>query len=207
MTGSNPDGNQTSNGAEITASTDDTLSKNELFHLLQNERRRRVLQYLAETDRPVELRKISKHIAAWECDTTPQQLTSTQYQRVYIALYQSHLPTLADAGLIIYNQSRGTVEQTPLADQAAQYLDRDDTGDRSADTDPKWVTYYTGATAFSILLTGVVWVGFEPIPLISNVGLALLITLLYSGITIAMAVDNGRITLPEALMTWSSDVN
>lgn len=201
MTGSNPDGNQIANGAEVTPSTDDALSKNELFHLLQNARRRQVLQYLAETDEPVELRTISKHIATWECDTTHQQLTSTQYQRVYIALYQTHLPTLADAGLITYNQSRGTIEHTPLADQATQYLDRDDTGDRSADTEPKWVKYYAGATAFSTLLTGVVWVGFEPISVLSNVGLALLITLLYSGITIAMAVDNGRITLPETLMT------
>lgn len=178
---------------------DGSLKKDNLFHLLQNERRRRVLQCLSDTDGAVEMRDIAEQIAAWEHDTTVQQLSSKERQRVYIALYQTHLPKLADAGMVTYNQSRGIVERTPLTDQVIEYLDRDDATDRSAETNSKWVIYYTGVTAISVLLIGVVWAGFEFFPILSDVGLALLITLLYSTVTFMRVVDEGRISLPEPL--------
>ena len=105
------------------------LSTDETFHILQNERRRRVLQYLAETEGPVQMPDIAEQIAAVEHDTTVHQLTSTQRQRVYIALYQSYLPKLADFGLITYNQNRGIVERTRAADQVMRYLDPDESAD------------------------------------------------------------------------------
>lgn len=185
--------------SEVTFNMDESLNKNDLFHLLQNERRRRVLRYLSDTDGAVEMRDIAEQIAAWEHETTVQQLSSQERQRVYIALYQTHLPKLADAGMVTYNQSRGIIERTPLTDQIIQYLDRNDATDRSADTDSKWVVYYTVVTAISVLLISVVWAGFELVPILSDIGLALLITLLYSTVTLMMAVNEGRISLPQPL--------
>ena len=178
---------------------DESLNKDDLFHLLQNERRRRVLEYLSEIDGAVEMRDIAEQIAAWEHETTVQQLSSQERQRVYIALYQTHLPKLAESGVITYNQSRGIIERTPLTDQVIQYLDRDEVTDRSADVNSKWVVYYTVVIVISVLLIGVVWAGFELVPIFSDVGLALLITLLYSTITLIMAVKERRISLPQPL--------
>jgi hypothetical protein len=172
-----------------TSSRTPRLSKDDTFHILQNERRRRVLQYLAGADGAVDMRDIAEQVAAWEHDTTVQQLTSDQRQRVYIALYQSHLPKLADFGLITYNRSRGVVERTPLADQITWYLDEENTAEGTTATLDEWVRYYVGATVLSLLLIGAVWVELVPSSLLSNVGLGVVITLLYAAVTAAMAAS------------------
>jgi DNA primase len=92
-----------------------TLSTDDAFHLLQNARRRAVLRYLLEHEGESQfaMRDIAEQVAAWEHDTTVSQLSSDERQRVYIALYQNHLPKLDDQGIIQYNQPRGVVEPEP----------------------------------------------------------------------------------------------
>lgn len=189
---STADAERSSTGADPEASSRPSrLSKDDTFHILQNERRRRVLQYLSDTDEAVDMRDIAEQVAAWEHDTTVQQLTSDQRQRVYIALYQSHLPKLADFGLITYNRSRGIVERTPLADQIAWYLDEGDASERSTGAHEDWVRYYVGATVLSLLLIGAVWIGIVPPAVLSTVGLAVVVTLLFAAVTAAMAFGAG----------------
>ncbi|MEM4780367.1 MAG: hypothetical protein QXG03_02200 [Halalkalicoccus sp.] len=101
---------------------DDRLDRDLLFHLLANRRRRAVLYYLAEHDSRVSMRTLAERIAAWEHGTTVRQLGSDQRQRVYIALYQSHLPKLDGAGVIAYDQARGIVERADRADQLDGYV-------------------------------------------------------------------------------------
>lgn len=170
-----------SNDAVEVAPPEHSLSMDDTFHILQNERRRRVLQYLSDTEGPVDMRDIAEQVAAWEHDTTVQQLTSDQRQRVYIALYQSHLPKLADFDLITYNRSRGVVERTPLADQVAHYLDETDGQSEQTAVDTRWTQYYGGATIVSILLIGLAWLGSVPL---TSLGLAILITAMYAGVTV-----------------------
>lgn len=98
------------------------LSQDDIFHLLQVRRRRDALRYLKEHDGPVRMRDLAEQVAAWEHDTTVRELRSAQRQRVYIPLYQTHLPKLDDAGVIEYQQSRGIVERAPLADVFDPYL-------------------------------------------------------------------------------------
>ena len=161
------------------------------FHILQNERRRRVLQYLSETEGPVDMRDIAEQVAAWEHETTVQQLTSDQRQRVYIALYQSHLPKLADFGIITYNRSRGVVERTPLADRIARYLNPGNADEEAESVRNDWARYYIGVTVLSLLLITLVWIGILPSTAVPGLGLATVITLLYAAITVAMVVDRG----------------
>ncbi|MEM4782053.1 MAG: hypothetical protein QXG03_10915 [Halalkalicoccus sp.] len=101
-----------------------SVSKDDLFHLLQNSRRRAVLRYFAaHPDREeFDMRTIAEAIAAWENETTVEQLSSDQRQRVYIALYQSHLPKLDEYGVIEYNQSRGRIVPTALIAVFEPYL-------------------------------------------------------------------------------------
>jgi len=98
------------------------LEADDIYHLLQNERRRSVLRYMKGIDGPARMRDVAEQVAAWEYDTTVEQLTSQERQRVYIALYQAHLPKLDKHGVIDYNQSRGIVEQKPRAERLEQYI-------------------------------------------------------------------------------------
>ena len=54
MTETDTGSKQPSTVAGETSTKNNTLRKDDLFHLLQNERRRLVLRYLAETDGPAE---------------------------------------------------------------------------------------------------------------------------------------------------------
>ncbi|WP_336362021.1 DUF7344 domain-containing protein [Halalkalicoccus salilacus] len=172
------------------ATSSETLSKEEMFRLLQNSRRRHVLQYLIDSDGAVQIGDVSEQIAAWESGTSVADITPQQRQRVYIALYQSHLPKLASADLITYNQSKGIIEGTPKIDRITPYLDRDETPAQSNDATRKWVRYYAGVTVISLLLIGLTWADVGIISQVGSGRLGLIITLLYASVTVAMAVDS-----------------
>ena len=133
------------------------LALDDVFHVLQNERRRQVLYHLREADGTVEMREVAEHIAAWENDTTVEELYSDQRQRVYIALYQSHLPKLDELGIVEYDQARGTVEPTDRLDSVIDHLEAHTPGsDASVNADPfrRWTrpVLYAGAVAALIAM-------------------------------------------------------
>lgn len=118
--------------------TGDPLSKDLIFDLLRNWRRRQVLRYLDGADGSARLDELAEHIAAKENDISIQALSSSERKRVYIALYQCHLPKMDDSGVIDYNQARGTVSLRNRAARLYPYLfldptDQDD-GDGLIDT-------------------------------------------------------------------------
>lgn len=100
------------------------IMKDDLFHLLQNSRRRAVLRYfVAHPDyEEFSIRNIAEEIAAWENGISVDELHSNQRQRVYIALYQSHLPKFNKYNIIKYDQSRGIMKPTPLVAVFEPYL-------------------------------------------------------------------------------------
>jgi hypothetical protein len=111
-------------GSDATATAaEDAIPADTLFHLLQNSRRRAVLRYLSGREGSVRMRDVAEQVAAWEHDTTVDRLTSEERQRVYITLYQSHLETLAEAGVIRYDKPRGVIEPRPSLDYVASYVD------------------------------------------------------------------------------------
>lgn len=125
----------------------DDLPLDVVFGALKNVRRRRVLRYLDEHREPVSLSDLSEHVAAIENETSPANLNSKQRKRVYVGLYQCHLPKLDDMGVITFNKSRGRIERSANASQLDKYLYTDET-----DTRP-WHRYYMG---FALLST-VTW--------------------------------------------------
>lgn len=166
------------------------FSKDEIFHLLQNERRRMVLRYLRGTEGPVRMRDIAEQVAAWEHDTTVQELTSTQRQRVYIPLYQSHLSKLDKAGIIDYQQNRGIVVRKPLADQIDQYLQIEPSAEPTTEpSDSNWDDYYISATVLCyILLIGAV-IELPFLSLLSGIALSASILLLFTVLTISRLIN------------------
>lgn len=82
--------------------------------------------------------ELAEIVSAKEHETTVAELTSTQRQRVYVSLYQNHLPELDTKGFIEYNQSRGIVRPTDRLEVFRPYLEAADPIDDldRADTDP-----------------------------------------------------------------------
>jgi len=121
------------------------------FEILKNRRRRLVLDYLREADETVRIGELAEHIDAIENDIPVQQLNSQQRKRVYIGLYQCHLPKMDDAGVVDFNQDRGLVDLTDAATPLYAYLDAGD-GDEGSDAD---VRVYGGLAVATAVLFGV----------------------------------------------------
>jgi hypothetical protein len=90
---------------------DRTLSRDDLFEVLSNRRRRYVLHYLCRRDgEAVELSDLVTQVAAWENGTDPEQLSYDDRKSVHISLYQHHVPKMDEAGVVEYDQRSGVVE-------------------------------------------------------------------------------------------------
>lgn len=146
-----PDG--TPDSTEATA----RLPKDELFHLLQNERRRRAVQYVLRRDGVVDMRDISDRLAAIENDVEVAALTSAQRKRVYVSLYQCHLPKLDEAEVIDYDKDRGTIERTPRIDQLEPYLSVEGESDEEGDERRLLSELPAVATVLAAVLTAGAW--------------------------------------------------
>lgn len=81
---------------------------------------------------------LAEIVSAKEHETTVAELTATQRQRVYVPLYQNHLPELDTKGFIEYDQSRGIVRSTGRLEVFRPYLEAADPTDKldHTDTDP-----------------------------------------------------------------------
>ena len=135
------------------------LSLDDIYHLLQTKRRRDVLRYLRDAEEPVRIRELAEQIAAWEAETAVDKLNSSQRQRVYISLYQSHLPKLDNHGIVDYDKDRGRVEATPLTPQLDSYLER------AGEPEPpdRWPRRYAATVVLCSLFLGAVAAGIVPI--------------------------------------------
>lgn len=100
----------------------DELSVDTRFKLLKNSRRRKIIDYLSEHDQPTTRSELAEVIAAEENGIDVSDLGSDQRKRVYVSLYQTHLPTLKRDGVIRYDPDRGTVERGPNMDELVEYL-------------------------------------------------------------------------------------
>lgn len=161
------------------------LSSDDIFHLLQTNRRRDTIRYLLEEEGAVKMRDVAEYVAARENDTTIAELSSTERQRVYIPLYQSHLPKLDEEGVVEYNQPRGIVEPTDQLEIFAPYIEATEKGTAELDSrlasDRAVREYYVTAVAASASLLLASAVGLLPIP---GVALAAIITALFALITL-----------------------
>lgn len=99
------------------------LPLDQTFEILKNSRRRETLRFLKANGGETTLSEVAEHIAALENDTTVRAITSAQRKRVYVGLYQCHLPKMDDTDVIEFDQNRGTIELGPNAAQLDPYLE------------------------------------------------------------------------------------
>lgn len=107
-------------------SSERALPLDQTFEILKNQRRRHVLEYLYTVDGQVSLSELAERIAAWENDKEIRQITSSERKRVYVGLYQCHLPKMDGMGIVDFDKPRGTIERGEHIDCFRSYLQPDD---------------------------------------------------------------------------------
>ena len=83
---------------------------------LTHRRRRLILYYLHDRSGPVEADELARQVLAWETNTAVGNITDNDCERVVTGLYHNHLPKLADAGLIEYDQATLTARSLDHAE-------------------------------------------------------------------------------------------
>lgn len=149
--------------------TTDRLTKGEIFDVLRNQRRRYVLQYLKQVDDPVELGDLATQVAAWEYDTTVDEVSSEQRKRVYTTLQQTHLDKMAEAGIVDYDSDRGVIRSTDQTANLTVYLEI------VPGREFPWQEYYLSLGAVSTALVTALWFDIYPFTIVSDLGWASLI--------------------------------
>lgn len=122
---------------EERSDVEETLSKDVIFEILKNQRRRDAIEYLKQNDGEAKLGEMAEYIAAKENGIDIATLSSSQRKRVYIGLYQCHLPKMASSGVIDFEKNRGDIELKPMAEQLEPYLGSSTPADESSSAAPK----------------------------------------------------------------------
>lgn len=160
------------------------LSQDLVFEVLKSPRRRYVLYYLRTHGGWNDLSDVTEQVAAWENDTTVANLTSEQRKRVYISLYQTHLPKLDEAGIVDYDQERGAIALSEHAPQLDDYL-----GDRQSAPLP-WDRYYLVLSLGSALFLVGVWLDVPPVSALTELGTAFVILAAFAVSALAQHVHS-----------------
>lgn len=101
------------------------ISQDTVYEILSNPRRRFALSYLREVGEPVALTDLATAVAAWENDVDPAELTDQQEKRVYVSLYQTHVPKLEQVGVVEYHSDSGQVALAENVSQIERYVPTD----------------------------------------------------------------------------------
>jgi DNA-binding transcriptional ArsR family regulator len=105
----------------------DSLEESEVFHILGNDRRRAIVQLLAEESAQIDVSDVATEIAATESDSTP--VPNNLYKSVYVSLQQTHLPQLQEDAVIEYDSDAKTIRPGPNFSDVLGYVDGE-TADR-----------------------------------------------------------------------------
>ncbi len=151
------------------------VSADLVFDLLSSQRRRMVLYYLRQSGAEMTVKEISQAIAANENDIPVDELSRQQRKRVYVSLYQTHLPKLADAGVIDYDRENGVIRLTGRGEEIDQYLDP---AERS---EYPWAIHYLVLGALGLVLVSLSLLPesspFQLVPFWVGLGLTVLLAL------------------------------
>lgn len=148
---------QASPAGDAAGSSTDTLSRDDVFDVLSNRRRRYMLHYLQQNGEVASLGEVAEKVAAWENGTAVEDVTSDQRKRVYTSLQQFHLPKMDEHGVVEFDRRAGAIELSEAAGDVDIYLEVID------EYDVPWSYYYLGLTAVGTLLVGLSILGIEPL--------------------------------------------
>jgi hypothetical protein len=166
---------------------DADISRGDIFDLLRNRRRRAVLDYLRRNEGESTLHELAEHVAADENDTSIEELSAQQRKRVYVSLYQNHLPKMDEVGLVEYDEDEGTVAPLDIS-RVSPYLSPETDADEDVPSH-----FYVALAMAAIVTVGLSGIG--PMSAVPSTVWALVST---AALAIVAAVEihrwNGRTT-------------
>jgi hypothetical protein len=138
------------------------LSNDELFRLLSSSRRRYIIYLLYKEGGSMSLNDLATRIAAEENDKPVAEVTDSERQRVYISLYQTHLPKLEDADVVEYDEDERVVSPTSeIIDEGFFFTDL---------PEPRpWYQYYAALGVVGWLGVAAALAGLVAWPLVAGV--------------------------------------
>ncbi|QHS17287.1 DUF7344 domain-containing protein [Halopenitus persicus] len=169
----------------------DRLTQDDVYDILSNKRRRYAIHYLKQVDERVDVRDLAEQVAAWENDKPVEALTSQERKRVYISLYQGHLSSMDDRGLVDYDETRGTVALRDAVRDADVYLEVVDP------RDIPWGQFYLGLSAANALLIGLAWLDVGLFAEVGDLPVALVVLATFAVSATVQTLRDGRIRLGD----------
>lgn len=88
------------------------FSVDETLNVLGNERRRYVIRCFEQHGNVISLPDLADEVAVREFDARIKEIPADEVKRIYVSLYHSHIPKLADVGLVTYCQEQDLVNVT-----------------------------------------------------------------------------------------------
>lgn len=97
--------------------TDGEVLLDDVLDILASQRRRYILHCLQTHALPLALADVADEVAVYEHDTDITDISAEEVKRVYISLYHTHIPKLAERGLVTYSQDRDLVTLSDNGEQ------------------------------------------------------------------------------------------
>ena len=119
------------------------LDPGEIHNVLRNDRRRRALQRLRESDGPISVDALAEHIASAETGESPPPRDVRK--SVYVSLHQTHLPKLNELDIVDYDQRDQQIALRDRAEEVEVYMEV------VPEDDISWATYYVGISVLGVL--------------------------------------------------------
>lgn len=110
-------------GAPQSNGPSESLPPGTLFDLFSEERRRHVVDCLAEHRTTMALADLADEVATREHDAPLTEIPAEDVKQIYMSLYHNHVPKLANAGVVAYHQEPDMVLPVDNVDQAVSFLD------------------------------------------------------------------------------------
>ncbi|WP_135306382.1 DUF7344 domain-containing protein [Haloarcula amylovorans] len=98
----------------------------DLFDALSNERRRRILCIIDESDRALSATDIAERLTERQTGITNPSHGDDEYKRRYVSVYQTHIPALAKLDLVQHRN--GTVTSSAHTAAAASLARKSEKG-------------------------------------------------------------------------------
>ena len=108
---------------EPTTSGTSVLELDEVFAALGHPRRRYLVYTLANGGSEATLPELAAKIAAWEEGIPAGEVSEENRKRVHVSLYHSHVPKLADLGIIEYHEGEDSIVRARNTTQVEAVLD------------------------------------------------------------------------------------
>lgn len=150
------------------------LTRDDLFDVLSNPRRRCALYYLQREGGAVALQEVVDYVTAWQYDQPLSELDAGDRMCVYSALHQVHLPRLDEAGFVEYDRNDRTIEVRDELEYARLYLEYD------PGNDIPWSGVYAGLVGVGTLLAGASALAIYPFDWLTGSRLAIVILLTFA---------------------------